>query len=311
MSINIVPYNNSYDQSIAILEQEIVQGRQIKLRILKQHFLDRSSVFPKFYPCVAIEHNTKLVGTVIGTQTAMILNETQFNAGFGIDLKVHPAYRNKGIAKMMIKHLYKNFFEEEMLTKNFITSKSSNTPLIRLVTKLSTKVWLYDFVYLTIPTKVRIDAAKISNPNQELAVTLFNKENLPPGYFTSFADGLSYFHTYRLYRLSIQQVSFVYQQGINLLKKVKKSKYAFLPAVNEVMEFATLYNHRCDNIHHLNEVLLDLERNGKSYLLVCCRKNDSIYNYLKKYSINTYGYNILSDFALHKNDKITIDVRCL
>ena len=61
----------------------------------------------------------------------------------------------------------------------------------------------------------------------------------------------------------------------------------------------------------INEVLQHLDKNEKRFLIVCCRKGDSIYNYLKPYSINTYHYYMLTDFALSIKDHLEIDVRCL
>ena len=84
-----------------------------------------------------------------------------------------------------------------------------------------------------------------------------------------------------------------------------------MPAAGETMKFATLFNHTPENIIHISEVLEELKQKGVNYLLVCCRRKDSLFNTLKKISVNTYGYFLLTDFMLEKQDSVTMDVRCL
>ena len=78
-----------------------------------------------------------------------------------------------------------------------------------------------------------------------------------------------------------------------------------------LMQFACLYNHHPHNLSGINNVLQALERTGIAYLLVCCRKGDAVYQALKKYSINTYGYYILTDFPVKREDSVVMNVRCL
>lgn len=310
MNIQLIPYKNTYDADITELENSVVQGKHIKLRILKNHFLDRSVVFENYFPCLAVNKEKRLVGTAIGAKTKIIINGKMYNAGFGYDVKVHPAHRNNGVGRTMATH-QKEWFKAEGLEKNFITLKLSNAPVVKLIAKAVGKIWLYDFVYLTIPSKARISEPFVRKAAQKFFVKLFDREALSPNYYTEFSGHLGYFHTYKLYRLKLEKLSWLYRQGLRILKKINPKKYSQLPVEQEVMEFATLYNHTENNMANMNTVLEHLEAKGKKYLLVCCCKNDSIYDYLKKYSINTYGYYILSDFPLKGKDEVTLDVRCL
>jgi len=310
MSISVIPYSSIYDAEIQQLEKATNQGMKIKLQILKNHFLDRSLVFKKSFPCIAVDQQEKLIGTCIGAQTDLIVNGDSFDAGFAFDVKVHPLYRNKGVARMMAKYIYSNFFKAEGLQKNFTTLKRSNIPVLKLSAKAVGKIWLYDFVYLTIPTKIKIKAPIKDKSTVKLSIKLFQQENLSSLYYTNFVDGLGCFHTHKLYQLKIEKLSWLYRQGLGMLKKVN-FKYSFLPKENEIMLVATLYNHTAHNIESINNVLDYLDKKDIKYLLVCCRKKDSIYNYLKKYSINSYGYYILSDFLLSDKDEVGMDIRCL
>lgn len=312
MDTTIVSYDQRYDEDIHRLEKYIVQGKNIQLEIIKDHFLDRTTVFKKYYACLLLDTAGVPIATAIGAQTILHINGNGFNAGIGYEVKVHPDYHNKGIGRRMATHIYRQFFRPEGLHKNFITLKKTNIPVVRLVARAIGKVWLYDFVYLTIPAKARIaNIPACKTKNQLFSVALFNKEDLASTYYTDVSNRLGYFHTYKMYRLKIRKIGFLYKLGLGLIKKIQPKKYARLPGINEIFSSATLYNHHAGNIHNINTVLEQLEKLGIHYLMVCCRKHDCIYNALKKSSVNTYGYYILSDFPLTKKDGVTIDARCL
>lgn len=312
MDTTIVSYDQRFDEDIQMLEQYIVQGNNIQLEIIKDHFLDRATVFKKYYASLALDQAGIPIATAIGARTSLCINGTSFDAGIGYEVKVHPRYHNKGIGRKMATHIYQHFFRPEGLGKNFITLKKSNIPVVRLVARAIGKIWLYNFVYLTIPATTRTGNILMGKSKKQLfSVGLFNKEELHHSYYTDVSNNLGYFHTYKMYRLKIRRIGFLYKLGLVLIKKLQPKKYASLPKVKETFHSAALYNHHAGNIHNINEVLEQLENKEIHYLMVCCQKNDCIYDALKKFSINTYGYYILGDFPLTKKDKVTIDARCL
>lgn len=311
MNIKIISYDKIYDESINQLEKIVFQGKSIRLGILKKHFLARAIVFKKYNPILVIDKAGIIIATSIGTQTTLKVNDEIFSAGFCFDVKVHPNYRNKGIGKMMTKYIYESFFKSEKLTKNFATLKNNNSPVIQLALRVKANINLYDFIYLTIPTKSRIDFSSYLKGVQQLNVELYDKEKIDSSYYKLFANGLGYFNTHKMYKLEILKISWIYKLGFTFLRKMYSQKSFHLPKENEKLSFSTLFNHTTDNIIHINDVLTELESNGVDYLMVCCRKNDMIFNVLKNDAINRTGYCILSDFALNKTDKISIDVRCL
>jgi len=310
MRIDLTPYHPGFDSAIATLEDDIVQGKGTQLKILKNHFLDRSVVFQKSFPWVALTEDDKVIATAVGAQTKLVINEQIIEAGFVFDAKVHLSYRRKGIGMRLARHL-KDRFSKEGFDKNFTTLKLSNAPVIKVSAKAIGNIWLTPFLYLTIPTCAKIPSFFRSTGTDNFSVRLFDKEQLPVGFHTNFTSGLGVLHTWKLYRLKIEKISWLYKQGLKCLRKISPKHYNLLPKEKEVMEFATLFNHTEQNISSINEVLLNLEAKEKKFLLVCCRKGDSVYNHLKSYSINTYHYYMLTDFALSKKDKLAIDVRCL
>ena len=311
MDLRLVPYDQKYDDSIRELEQLVIQGKSIQLEIIKDHFLSRSIVYKKYYPCLAVDEHDTVLAIAIGAKTGIIVNGTFSDAGIGYDVKVHPRYRNKGIGRKMAKFIYKEFFVAQELSKSFITLKAFNIPVIKLVSAVR-PIWLYDFVYLTIPVKARVTKSNVTNGKKQLlSITLFHTDPLSPSYYTTFKNGLGYFHTYKMYWLKIRHIHPFLKLGLGIMKKVQPRKYGDLPGEKTVFSFATLYNHNTQNVLYINEVLDELEKSGVNYLMVCCRKKDAIYNVLKEHSISTSSYYILSDFLLKKEDEVSIDVRCL
>jgi len=306
-----IPYSEAYNDKALSLEKGMTQGLSIQLEILKDHFLDRAGVFKKYFACVALANNSELIGTAIGAQTNIMINDTIWETGFGLDTKVHPHWRGKGVGRKLAKYLYQEFFKPQGLTRNFMTAKLSNAPVLKLVSYAVASTWMYEFVYLTIPTVNRVKPTSSNSQKQIFGVTLFNREELPPSFYTQLKNGLGYFHTYKIYRLKIKKVSWLLKTGMVVLRKLFPARYAELPGEGDTISFATLYDHTPDRISGINEVLEHLETSGIRQLLVCCRKNDYIYSVLKNHSINTYSYCLVSDFSLDENDKVTVDVRCL
>lgn len=306
----IISYTDEYYEKAGHFEKGIIQGNYIKLEMIKESFLDRAKVFKRNYACIALSDD-KVIGSAIGAQTTILLNAEPLEVGIGFDTKVLPLFRNKGIGKMLIKVIYNKFFETAGLSKRFMTAKSFNTAILKLVSRVITKTWFYDFVYLTIPTSVRVKKGRVQDNSQTFSISLFHREEINSDYYHQFDSGLAYFKTYKMYKLKIKNIHWLCKMAFWILKKVRTSKYSHILAENDILSFATLYNHNPQNILGINEVLLNLEANGITHLLVCCRKYDSIYKILRSNSINQYGYHIVSDFPLNKNDKLTIDARCL
>lgn len=312
MSYKIIPYNNRYNEKIDQLERTIFQGKNILLRIIKNHFLDRAIVFKKNYPIVTINEEGIVIATCIGAQTTLKINDEIFSSGIGFDVKVHPNYRNKGIAKMLVKHTYTNFFKPKGLLKNFTTLKKNNKSVIQLILKVNKKIHLNEFIYITIPTKSRVVfPANLKASQQHFFVELFDKSALNSTYYNILPCSLGYFNTNKMYQLEVFKISWIYKLGLTLFKIMQPKKSSYLPKEGESMTFVTLFNHTPKNIVHVNDVLSELERLDINFLMICCQKNDAIFNALKNIALNFTSYYMLCDFPINKTDKVTIDVRCL
>ena len=308
---HIIPYSEDYHDRALQLEKAVIQGNNIQLEIVKDHFLDRAKVFNKNYACMALTNDGRVIGSDIGAQTMLTINGQDLPAGIGFDTKVDPAWRSNGVGRLLAKDLYRQFFRPQGLSRNFMTAKLSNVPVLKLVSHTVSNTSYYEFVYLTIPTTNRIKKTIFKETTAGFGIKLFNKVGLDNDYYSQLDNGLGCFYTYKMYRLKIRRISWPYKQGISVMKRLQPSKYTNLPGENEMLSFATLYNHTSENINGINEVLEMLETKGIKQLLVCCRKNDVINQFLKSIAINRYSYYLVTDFKLDRDDEVSIDVRCL
>lgn len=308
---HIHPVDPANHAKALALEKGVIQGESIALEILKEDFLSRAIPFGSHYSCMAITDGGEIIGTAIGATTRIKINEKEFNAGFAFDTKVSPAWRDQKVGRNLAQTLYRDFFVPGPMSGTFMTAKTANLPVMKVANNTVARTWAYPFVYLTIPTSSRIDNHEPGRNNHSFKVTIFDKEKLAPAYFTELENGLGYFKTYKTYRIKIRKISWPMKAGISVLKLFNPVKYKNLPSENDELSFATLYNHSPTTISRINTILETLQKEGVNQLLVCCCKGDSIYNSLKKKSINTYPYCLVSDFELKPTDKLTIDVRCL
>lgn len=309
---NIVSFSEERNQDLLQFEKDIVQGGQIQLEIVKEHFLSRATVFRNFRVFIAADAQDDIIGTAIGAQTTIEINGEQIQAGFGFDAKVRPEQRNKGLGKNLAREMYRQFFTPNGLSRNYMTAKLNNAAVLKMISGMLSRVWIYDFTYLTIPASARMKPSFFSaSGSDHFGVRLFDQQYVDNKYYTLFENGLGYFHSYKMYQLKIKKVKFVYKAGLWFVRKCYPSRFRNIPTEGEIMSFSVLYNHTIDNIMGINPLLEDLESKGIGYLLVCCKKGGAVYRSLKGISINSYDYNMVADFHLKENDRINIDARCL
>ncbi|OJV12711.1 MAG: hypothetical protein BGO21_02910 [Dyadobacter sp. 50-39] len=308
----IVPYSEALNQPLLLFEKGIVQGGSIKLEIVKDHFLSRAIVFTNFQALLATDPQQHIAGTAIGAQTTIEVNGNCMQAGFGFDAKIALNRRKMGLGTKLAQQMHGQFFEPNGLTKNYMTAKSSNIPVLKMISRAFSATWIYDFTYLTIPASARMRNAPISRQNHpKFGVRLFDQQDVPGTYYTLFESGLGHFHSFKMYRVKISSVAPAYKFGLRLLKKCFRAKYGKLPGEGDTISFSVLYNHAPHNLEGINEVLHDLQKRGISHLLVCCKKGDAIFHSLKSIAVNSYDYCLVSDFNLTNNDCVNIDARCL
>jgi hypothetical protein len=308
---HILPMSPDYLDAALELEKKAVQGKSVQLEIIKENFLSRAIPFSSHFACMALDNKNGIVGSAIGAQTKLIVNNTNIEAGFAFDTKVSQAWRGRHVGRTLAKNLYTEFFNPQGLKQTFMTAKLSNLPVLRLASHTVPQTWVYPFVYLTIPTSARFRIKELKGKAQRFHVKVFDKENIGQEYYSEMKTGLGYFRTFKNYRLKIRKISTPYRIAISFMKICRPQKFRHLPTEQDVLGFAVLYNHNPSTLWQINEVLEELESEGVKQLLVCCSKEDDTYRFFRNKSINTYDYCLVSDFEINKTDTITIDARCL
>lgn len=312
MNYRIAPYTEEYAQKLAMFEQGIVQGKQLRLEICKQDVMDRANVFDQHVTYMALSEMDEIVGMSSGGRTTLEINGIAYPSGIGFDTKVHPNWRNRGIAKKLAQTTVVDFFEPNGLIKNYSTVKFSNKAVFKIFTDVLAHTDSYEFVYLTIPTHLRLSPFhEVPLFDQRFHVRLFDRENLSPDYWKVFDNGLGYFRTDQLFQLKITRIAPLFKLGIALLQSFQPEKYRFAPKEGDLFSYATLFDHTNENIGQLQSVLDDLAKKGIRHLMVCCQKGDPSYRWLRKWAIDEYRYVILSDFELKPTDQVSLDVRSL
>ncbi|HEX5668456.1 MAG TPA: hypothetical protein VFX73_06605 [Chitinophagaceae bacterium] len=306
--INIIPYRPDLDADILEIEKKALQGTLVKFEMLRDNYISRAAVFQAHGGYVGFNQYGRLVGAAIGAKVPLKINGKEFKAGFGLDMRVSPSWRNKGAAKQLTGFVMRNFFRPHNLTKNFITMKASNNPIMSVGLNLLKSSSVVDFSYLVIPTQTRINVVSHAEQQTSFTTELMDRHDRFPEYISAYKDDLYAWHTYKMYRLKIDKIHPIAALSTMIVSLLKKKKY---PAQGDEIKTATLFNLTGKNIIHINEALDHLGKQGVNYVNVVCKKNDATYHALKSYAIFDYDHYLMADFTIGPNDKITIDVRCL
>ncbi|HSF44988.1 MAG TPA: GNAT family N-acetyltransferase [Chitinophagaceae bacterium] len=306
--INILPYQPDLEPDILEIEKKAVQGSWVKLEMVRDSYISRAKVFQCHGSFLGYNENGQLVGAVIGAKVPMKINGKEFKAGFGLDLRVIPYWKNKGAGKQLTNFVMRNFFQQQNLTKNFITLKASNNPMMKIGVNMLKKFTAVDFTYLVMPSYTRVkDPLNIDKP-LSFSVELLDEYNRFPGFITAFRGGLCAWHTHMMYKIKIKNIHPIARFLTWVVSMLNKKKY---PTRGEEIKTATIFNLNRENIVHINEVFEHMDKCDVKFVNVICRRTDAIYTKLKPYSLFSYDHYMLADFAIEPSDQISIDVRCL
>lgn len=307
---HIRPYKPALEPQLRLLEKESEQGTFVKLEMIRSGFLSRSLVFEDYQPYIAFNEQKQLVGAAVGAKVPLRINGKDVWAGYIFDVKVSKKYRNQGVARRLGRHIIKKFFIPHQHGFQFITLKKTNSPVRTLAARFVKKIHLYEFAYLSIPTTASVSHWPPAKHKQYLTISLLSDTKELEQYYTMDESGLGIWWLDKLYKIKITHIHPLVKAGI-WLKKHMASQPIEYPEEGSELSSALLFNHSLENIQALNSILARLREKGIQYLLVCCQPGDAIYNCLKKISINTYGYYLLSNQKVNKSDILTLDVRCL
>ncbi|MFQ5798493.1 MAG: GNAT family N-acetyltransferase [Bacteroidota bacterium] len=99
-NLRILPYAVEDNEAALSLEEQCVQGKSLSLKFCRQTFHARSEVYDNCRILCA-KAGGKLVGIVAATVKVVRLRNEMIRAAYIYDLRVHPDYRNYGLAKRL------------------------------------------------------------------------------------------------------------------------------------------------------------------------------------------------------------------
>ena len=307
----IVPYDPKYDRFLSELDRKTPQGSYLQLEMVRDQFLSRARVFEDYRVCVFLDSSGLPVGAGASAIVPMLLNGRNAKAGFGFDVKVLPAYRKLHFASRYAAYAVEQHFKPAGCEVYFLTSKKTNRLIMANIIHKLMPLNLWEFVYLTLPTGLPLRPGLSDGKPQQLFVDLLNGTQHLQAFFEVRDGGLGIWHLHRCYRLRIRYIHPLLRMAILLKRFFDPQSANMIPKEGQEMRMAALFNIREDNLVHVDKLLPDLAAQGIQYLLVCCRRNDIIYQYLRHSSINTYDYYLMGNQDFSAQSSITMDVRCL
>lgn len=309
-NVRIVPFGPEHEKRLLEIERLSPQGFMIKLETIREHYLNRATLFDDYAAFVALDPADRVLAGGIGAQAPMRINNVLHHSGFGFDVLVDASVRNRGIGRDLATCVRKRFFEPKELKLQFTTLRAGNLTMLHLLSKSYRNTYLYEFLYLTFPTArtIRVEKSTLDEPIFGASL-LSENENLTD-YYETTDSGIGLWHTHKMYQLKVKSVNPVLSGGLWLGNRfIRTNKY--VPLVGSVIKTTTIYNLTKDNIHTLPEVSLQLYQRGINYMQICCQPNDAVYNALQKSALNAFSHYVVSSMELKANEPLTLDVRCL
>jgi len=307
MQIKIQPYHAKYNQELIDLESEAVQGGFIKLKMVKPCIGARAMVFDQYQILIALTTYGKVAGMLSSAQTKIGINNKEYDVLIFFDARVGRRYRGNRIAHRMVQNSLVHYHRFN-IDNYYVTLKSNNKRIANIIKADYRQVSWVEFTYLTVPTTSRIKE-KSKGDNPQFGITMFNSSLGTSKQYCRHYKSLKVWNTYKMYTLEMSEIPFYINSTIKYLNKLRPSSK--LPTNNHPIRMASLFNGDNFELADINEALKDLENDQVSYLNVCCRKGDILYNTFRPYSISGYNYKLVGSLKIKDNDLIKVDVRCL
>ncbi|HEX9957017.1 MAG TPA: hypothetical protein VGA96_07170, partial [Fibrella sp.] len=301
-----------FDASLVALEQQCPQGNAVKLVMDRTQFITRSAVFYR-YRMLTYWVDSKLVSVSACAETEMEINGKRERAIFFYDGRTHPHYRNHGLQSSLARRLFTEFNQIYGLDRSVLTLKTNNLAMLWMGRKnVGRSTTTYKFTYLTVPTSQRITLPtddRLEKPPLFSTDLLTGRDELQ-NFYTLYAGTLGVWRLDQVYQLRVVHLAGWLRLAKQLISGAAGRKLG-IPDKDQVLPMRLLMGFQPQYAAEINPLLADLAQQGIEYLLVATHPEDGLYRWLKPYAIDTTSYTLLADFPLQRQDKLTLDVRCL
>ncbi|GAB3955497.1 hypothetical protein GCM10028805_43220 [Spirosoma harenae] len=311
MNKGILPYAPAFEADLLALERACPQGsRMLQMVMERPQFITRSAVFDR-YDQLTYWINNRLVSVSACAETRINLNGEPRQIGFHYDARTHPDFRNRGLQGLLTRRLLTEFSQPTGLTQTIVTFKANNLATLLLGKKEGGKS-LYNFTYLTVPTRSKISSPAVDQLRNApfFSTDLLSGQEKLREYYTRYIGTLGVWHLEKVYQLRVVHLA----SWLRIVKKFVSGfgqQHTRIPSEGQTLRMRLLMGFQAEHATVLNDLLADMAQQGIDYLLVATHPNDGLYHWLRPYAIDTTNYSLLADFAVQPTDQLTLDVRCL
>jgi ribosomal protein S18 acetylase RimI-like enzyme len=334
--MKITPYTIKDNEAALDIEEQCVQGESIVLKYRRPTFHARSQVYDKYrILCVKIEN--KLVGITAWAEKLVRLHGELIRAAYTYDLRVHPDYREKGVAIHLSREMFNDIGQDVDCIYTLIAGE--NKRALGLAQKIFGMKLNIPFTYAIIPIYKKFKQTEnyfltniedvhkqyLQTNNQTEFIPMFKRKNMV-GHVSGIilteenAGGCSLWTNENLLAEQVVSIPRSYQIQRFLSKLLHWFiKLPYIPGPADIIPSWFLYDMYAGSEKDFRILLVAVNNfayeKERKYLYALLQNNDRLLTFIKRtgYKVFTFPYYFLGKGRITplQTDKIYIDIRDL
>ena len=333
--LKIEPYTLNDNEEALAMERQCVQGKSMAFSFQRPSFHARSEVYEN-YKIYCAKINNKLVGISAGGEKFVTLHRNRIRTVYFYDLRIHPDYRHRGIAKYLNDAVVESFGTNVNCYYSLIAGQNIRAFEIarkgfgaEVVIPLTFMIFPV-FKELSLESRHEIsDAAEIHKSFMEQKEKLefvpnFSEKKLT-GYVKSFKNknnfsGCSIWTNENLLCERVEKIPFHFQIYRTISNFIRPFiRLPVIPKKYETLKSWFLFDFYTENNYSAHQLLCHINNfalsKGKTFLYILIQNDDPILSLLKKAGLKYFKlpYFFLAKGSIlpQKDIKIYVDIRDL
>lgn len=335
-NLRIEPFTDNDNESALTLESQSRQGKSLVLKYRRPTFHARSKAYHN-YKIFCAKQGNSLVGIIAWAEKYVQLHSKTVRTAYLYDLRVHPEYRNQGIAKKLVDTVRKDIGHAADCNYTWVTGQNNVT--LNLAQNIFNMNFVMPFTYFVIPvykklklieTYVTITASDahenyVAN-NQGIEFIPEFDDNKLLGYVTSTGEaktknsGCSIWTNENLLAEQVVSIPYHYRIMKSLIAPFRLfAKLPYIPKPNDILRSWFLFDFFAKDENSLQSLLTAIKNiafdHNRHYIYILLQNNDVLLNYIKRLKHHLYIFPYFFLASGHslpaQTDKIYIDIRDL
>lgn len=183
-NLQIIPYTEAANEAALELEAQCMQGKSLVLAFSRPTFHARSAVYDN-YRILCAKVGEQLVGTVAWTIKKVTYQHEIKRAVYFYDLRVHPNYRRRGVAKQLIGAAMEAIGETVDCHYTLVAGQNEN--VIRLINS-AYPAQVVPLTYACIPVYRQLNAVSYCEVSARNVHETYLKQHQPVAFVPPFDD---------------------------------------------------------------------------------------------------------------------------